>query len=243
MNHEEIPFTSGESNQKVVKVGDTVRKEPSENSELVREVMAVLSNNNFQYSPKYLGIDQKGREIMTYIEGEQMNHTEITVDLMKQTLKVLKQFHNIFSTSDLSQDQETVLHTDYAPWNLIVKEGKLVGVIDFDKVIPGKRIYDVAYICWNLLDIGSKNSNFTEEEILKYLPILINAYGEIDTSEFVDVLLSEQNRILLERELRVKEVEEGEEKEYREGICEDIKKQIEWVKRNRLNIEKALRIK
>ncbi len=243
MNQEEIPFASGESNQKVVKVGNTVRKEPSENSELVRKVMTVLSNNNFQYSPKHLGIDQKEREIMTYIEGQQMNHTEITLGLMRQTLEVLKQFHDIFSTSELSQDQETLLHTDYAPWNLIVKEGKLVGVIDFDKVTPGKRIYDVAYICWNLLDIGSKDSNFTEEEIFKYLPILINAYGEIDTFEFVDVLLSEQNRILLERELRVKEVEEGEEKQYREGICEDIKKQIGWVERNRGNIDEALEVK
>ena len=87
------------------------------------------------------------------------------------------------------------------------------------------------------------DSNFTEEEIFKYLPILINAYGEIDTFEFVDVLLSEQNRILLERELRVKEVEEGEEKQYREGICEDIKKQIGWVERNRGNIDEALEVK
>ena len=243
MNQEEIPFASGESNQKVVKVGNTVRKEPSENSEFVREVMTILSSNNFQYSPKYLGIDQKGREKMTYIEGEQMNHTEVTIDLMKQTLEVLKQFHDILSISELSGDQETVLHTDYAPWNLIVREGKLVGIIDFDKIKPGKRIYDVVYICWNLLDIGSEDSNFTEEEIFKYLPVLVEAYGEIETSDFVDVLLSEQSRILLERELRVKEVEEEEEKEYRKGICEDIKKQIGWVERNRVNIEKALGVK
>lgn len=243
MNQEEIPFASGESGQKVVKVEDTVRKEPSENSKLVREVMTVLSSSNFQYSPNYLGIDQKGREIMTYIEGKQMNHTEITLDLMKQTLGVLKRYHDIFSISELSENEETLLHTDYAPWNLIVREGKLVGIIDFDKAKPGKRISDVVYICWNLLDIGSEDSNLTEEEIFKYLPVLVGAYGEIDTSDFVDVLLSEQNRILLERELRVKEVEEGEEKEYRKGICEDIKKQIEWVKRNRLNIEKALKVK
>lgn len=243
MNQEETPFTSGESNQKVVKVGNTVRKEPSENSELVRKVMTILSSNNFQYSPKYLGIDQKGREKMTYIEGEQMNHTEITIDLMKQTLEVLKQFHDILSISELSGGQETVLHTDYAPWNLIVRKGKLVGIIDFDKIKPGKRIYDVVYICWNLLDIGSEDSNFTDEEIFRYLPVLVDAYGEINTSDFVDALLSEQNRILLERELRVKKVEEGEEKEYRKGICEDIKKQIGWVERNRVNIEKALGVK
>ena len=199
-----------------------------------------LTNNDFQYSPKYLGVDDKGREKMTYIHGQQMNHTKIDMGLMRQALRVLRQFHDILSVPELSGEQETLLHTDFAPWNLIVNEGKLVGVIDLDDVKPGRRLYDVAYICWNFLDIGSEGSDFTEEEIFKYLPVLINAYGVIETSDFVDVLLSEQHRILKGRERRVEEVEEGEEKEYRKGICVEIKNQMEWVKKHRENIEKVL---
>jgi hypothetical protein len=240
MEQQEIPFSSGESNRNVVKVGDTVRKEPAENCEFVRKVMTELTNNNFNYSPKYLGVDDKGREIMTYVEGEQMNHTEISLDLMKQTFGALRQFHDIFSKSELKGAEETLIHTDFAPWNLIVKDNKLVGVLDFDDVKPGRRISDVAYVCWTFLDIGSTDSNFTEEEVYRYLQDLIKAYGYIDTSDFVDVLLLEQNRILKYREGRVEEVEEGDEKEYRKVLCEEIRKEIEWVKRNRENIDRAL---
>jgi thiamine kinase-like enzyme len=243
MNQEEIPFVSGESKQKVVRVGDTVRKEPTENRELIREVMIQLAEDSFQYSPRYLGIDDKGREMMTYIDGQQMNHTKITIALMKQAVEVLREFHDILSVSELSGEEETLLHTDFAPWNLIVNGDKLVGVVDFDDVKPGKRIYDVAYICWNLLDIGSKDSDFSEEEIYKYLPILLDSYGEIEPSDFVYALLSEQHRILKRRERRVWEVEEGQERENRKQICVEISKQIEWVKENRENIKKALKQK
>jgi hypothetical protein len=243
MSKEEIEFASGESKQKVVRVGDTVRKELAGDYELVRKVMVELTKNGFQYSPKYLGVDDKGREKMEYIHGKQMNHGDITISLMKQTLRALRNFHDILSVSELSEDEETLLHTDFAPWNLIVDEGKLVGVIDFDGVKPGRRLYDVAYTCWNLLDIGSSETNFTEEEVFKYLPVSINAYGDIDSSDFVDVLLSEQYRILKERQERVGEVEEGEEREYRKGICIEINKQIQWVKRNRDKIDKVLRVR
>lgn len=240
MEQQEISFSSGESKQKVVRVGDTVRKEPAENCDFIRKVMIELTNNDFHYSPRYLGMDDKGREIMTYIDGEQMNHTEISFDLIKQTLVVLRKFHDIFSKSELSGGEETLLHSDFSPWNLIVKDKKLVGVLDFDDVRPGKRIYDVANVCWTFLDIGSNDSNFTEEEVYKYLPILIDAYGDIETSDFVDALLSEQNKVLRYRENRVQEVKEGDEKEYRRRVCEEIKREIEWVKRNRENIDKAL---
>jgi aminoglycoside phosphotransferase (APT) family kinase protein len=178
---------------------------------------------------------------MTYVDGVQMNHGEITIDLMKQSLSVLREFHDIFSKSELSGDEETLLHSDFSPWNLIVKDNKLVGVLDFDDARPGKRIYDVANVCWTFLDIGSSDSNFTEEEVYKYLPILIDAYGDIDTSEFVKALLSEQDKVLRYRENRVKEVDEGEEKEYRKGVCEEIEKEIEWVKINRDNINRAIK--
>ena len=40
---------------------------------------------------------------------------------------------------------EVICHNDFAPYNCVFADGRMVGVIDFDTAAPGPRLWDVAY--------------------------------------------------------------------------------------------------
>jgi len=241
MDNKEILFESGESNSEVVRVGDTVRRALTERFDFVHRLMNELKEKNFELSPTFLGVDKKNREIISYIPGTQMNKGEITLDLMKQSMKALRLFHDILAVSELRGERETVIHTDFAPWNMIVDKGQLVGIIDFDDAIPGERIKDIVYACWNLLDIGDLDSEYSEKNTLNLLPELFDAYGDIDRKCFVDELLNEQRRILKKRRKKMKQADNKEERVERRNVCKEIRKQISWVSKHRGDLEKVLK--
>lgn len=70
----------------------------------------------------------------------------------------MKQLHNATTKSILANDHEVICHGDFSPWNMVVKNQKIVGVIDFDEARPGSRVEDLAYMIWCFLDLGNEVS-------------------------------------------------------------------------------------
>lgn len=68
MSDREEVLNGGNIN-KVVRVGETVRREAKPNP-YVYELLKHLEKMAFPYSPRYLGRDDEGREILSYLEGE-----------------------------------------------------------------------------------------------------------------------------------------------------------------------------
>jgi len=65
--HEEM-LNGGNINQ-VVKVGGTVRRNAKPNP-YVYDLLKHLEVQGFAHSPRYLGQDDQGREVLTYLEGD-----------------------------------------------------------------------------------------------------------------------------------------------------------------------------
>jgi hypothetical protein len=59
-----------EPHRQVLRVGDTVRRPTHPWSATAHELLRHLEDVGFPYSPRLLGIDAEGREVLTYIEGE-----------------------------------------------------------------------------------------------------------------------------------------------------------------------------
>src|SRR5579859_5623069 len=66
----EIPLPGGDVTDGIVRVGDTVRRPQGPHSPLVHAVLQHLERQGFDGAPRFLGIDEKGREVLSFVEGE-----------------------------------------------------------------------------------------------------------------------------------------------------------------------------
>src|SRR5690606_13095423 len=76
---------------------------------------------------------------------------------------------------------EVICHNDFAPYNMVFRDGGLVGMIDFDMASPGSRLWDLAYLAYRLAPLSSPGNAeagpFDTAEQLERLQRLIDAYG------------------------------------------------------------------
>lgn len=54
----------------VYRIGDTVRRDVKAEGTKIHKLLKHLENKGFTSAPTFLGVDEKGREILTFIEGE-----------------------------------------------------------------------------------------------------------------------------------------------------------------------------
>jgi hypothetical protein len=67
---EEIPLAGGVDNLgSVVRVGDTVRRPQRPTSAATHALLRHLESVGFEGAPRLLGVDEQGREVLSYIEG------------------------------------------------------------------------------------------------------------------------------------------------------------------------------
>lgn len=53
----------------VVRVGDTVRRQPGERAGFVHELLRHFEAQEWPGAPRFLGIDDDGREMLSYVAG------------------------------------------------------------------------------------------------------------------------------------------------------------------------------
>lgn len=152
MVSEEIPLGGGALTEGVVRLGDTVRRPSSPATSRVRKVLLHLERAGFEAAPRWLGVDDQDREILSWIEGDTFTerawmHPYIgdppervlfSDEQIRAAMRLLRRYHDAF-------DAQVICHGDYGPWNLVWREGLPAGIIDFDNVYPGDATDDVAY--------------------------------------------------------------------------------------------------
>src|SRR5688572_15696926 len=65
----EVALKGGMTTPGVVRVGETVRRPLGERSAFVHDLLRHLELRGFDGAPRFVGIDEKGRETLTYISG------------------------------------------------------------------------------------------------------------------------------------------------------------------------------
>lgn len=168
----------------VVRVGDTVHRNRA--SEFVHQVLRRL--DNWSGSPKLLAT--KGdREILTYLEGhvawEENQPDAVTEDAsLVRVAELVREFH------DLTEDEtgEVVCHNDLSPKNTVYRGDPLrpVAFIDWDNAAPGRRIHDVAHVCWQYLALGPGCSPTKARQKIE---LISDAYGLTQRAGLIDTIL------------------------------------------------------
>lgn len=164
MSSEEVPLAGGIRHAQTVRVGDTVRKPAGPWTPTVHTLLNHLAARGFP-APQPLGIDKKGREILSYIEGQPT--TWPLPEFFKKTTavehvgKTLRRYHDVvadfiaperavWQDCDHSTPRpgEIICHGDFGPYNLVWKDAQIVGVVDWEFARPAPAIRDVAYCAW-----------------------------------------------------------------------------------------------
>src|SRR4051812_5878470 len=63
----ELPLAGGAISAGVVRAGDTVRRP---HNDMTQEVLVHLERAGFDAAPRWLGVDEQGRDILTWIDGD-----------------------------------------------------------------------------------------------------------------------------------------------------------------------------
>ncbi len=167
---QEIVLKGGNENV-VVQVGETVRRPVHPWTPAVHALLRQLEAIGFSESPRVLGFDAQGREVLTMIPGEVGNYP-LTPAMMTEASLVacahmLRRYHEAASIQPGWGDLpwryrdpdparwEVICHSDVAPYNIVYREGLSVGLIDFDVAGPGPKLWDIAYAAYRLAPLGS----------------------------------------------------------------------------------------
>lgn len=186
----------------VVRVGDTVRRAPSENAGYVRRLLRHFERRGWAGAPRFRGIDDRGRDVLGYIDGQVPydDNSRLpaarTERCLAEVARLIRQFHDLTAGTDLAGPAEVVCHNDLSPKNTIYRAvGELprpVAFLDWDLAWPGERVHDVAHACWQYVDLGPRIADVSEATRL--MRAMADGYRLAERDRLVDTILWWQDR-------------------------------------------------
>ncbi|WP_304454243.1 phosphotransferase enzyme family protein [Nocardiopsis sp. YSL2] len=191
----------------IVRVGDTVRRPVRPFSATVRAYLAHLHRAGFTGAPVPLGIDERGREVLSFVPGdvprEPLPARATGEEVLVALARLIRRLHDAAQgwepppdavwgglpgadTVDLppvDRPAELVGHRDYCPGNVVFRHGRPVALIDFDLARPTTRLYDVvnALYWWvPLLDPRDRPPALVRADAPRRVAVFAEAYGLTD---------------------------------------------------------------
>ncbi len=247
---------AGNATHPIVRIGDTVHRPISWWTPAVHELLNHLESIGFKYSPRVLGLDEQGREILTFMQGESGGDGWYKIHSdkgLQNYARFLRDYHQAVADYKPSADSiwayaegglkpgEIICHGDFGPWNITWDGETPIGIIDWDLVFPAKPRYDVLYALeWSA---PFKNDKLTREwhhfpdipDRKHRIDVFLDAYGT-NRQEFGDVVsevaamkrtVANHVKLLAERGMQ------PQVDWVANGRLEDIERQAQWIEANR----------
>lgn len=262
MIDDEAPLAGGKLNT-VVRVGDTVRRAAGPWTPTVHALLTHVRSRGFDLCPEPFGLDNQGREVLTYVPGQTTGWTMPWPDwtrdeaLLAEVGSAAAAYHRavadfrpagevewFFGPAALSPDQ-IVCHHDIAPYNVVVADGHLCAVIDWDLAGPGTVRSELAFIAWQWVPLHDPvvTSMFGWSEPPdrgRRLRVLLDAYGMYSREGFIDDVIV---RIELNRDTIVRKAAEGDASYLRlqeEGHVWGMNQAIDFLTERREHLQSQL---
>jgi aminoglycoside phosphotransferase (APT) family kinase protein len=114
-------------------------------------------------APRLLSSEATGTQQVTFLPGrvpwaQPTPAWAVTEDALHRVAQLVREFHDLTAATPLAGDGEVLCHHDLAPNNTVYRQvadgGQPYAFIDWDRAGPGRRIEDVAHVCWTWLDLG-----------------------------------------------------------------------------------------
>ena len=209
-DHEpEVLLLGGTANRgNVVRIGDTVRRPLRATSTSTHALLRHLAAVGFAGAPRFLGVDEQGREVLSFVPGDAVTPpyplSALTDEALVSVALLLREYHEAVSTFDAGPFAwpaspptpcagEIVSHNDLNLDNVVFRGGRAVALIDFDLASPGSRVWDVACAArlWAPLRPDHHIRDARRGRALDRFRLLVDAYGltGADRDRVVDAVL------------------------------------------------------
>lgn len=186
----EEPLGGGNMSGGVVRVGDTVRRPAGPWTPAVHALLAHLHAAGFHGAPRPLGIDDRGREVLTFIPGATAwpGHFGLLDGdaRLRRAVRLIRDFHGAvagftppagaaWQVLFPPDGTEIIAHNDLAPWNLVVG-ARHWAFIDWDTAAPGTRLWDLAYAMHGFAPLSASPAR-QRGDAGRRLRLIADAYG------------------------------------------------------------------
>ena len=249
MNEEVL---TGGSMTAVVRIGDTVRRTAGPWTRTIHALLHHLRRHGFDCVPEPLGLDDRGREILSLLPGTPATYplpafawTDATLHAVATTLRKYHDASAGFKPPadavwqwPVHQPAEVICHNDYAPYNLMFENGVLTGVIDLDLASPGPRIWDIAEAAYRfvpLTDPANPDAPFPgAEKQTRRLAAFCSAYGDprITPADVVDTAIDKVGELVAFIERRAAAGDHAQQAVLARGDVDIYRRDIEYLDRS-----------
>jgi hypothetical protein len=188
------PLSGGTANRGlVIRVGDTVLRPTAPCWPATHALLAHLRTVGFQGAPQVLAANA-ATEVLTYIDGRAavppLPADTLTDAALVSVAELLSRYHEAARSFDPAGYQwprpiparfrtGLVSHNDVHPANLVFRDGRAVGLIDFDLAGPGSAAWDIAAAArnWAPLQDDQDITDSRQGRSLERFGIFVDACG------------------------------------------------------------------
>ncbi|WP_204745358.1 phosphotransferase [Glycomyces paridis] len=202
----EEPLTGGNVTESVVRVGDTVRRSRGAGSAFASRVLVHLESVGFAHAPRFLGVDEQGRDVLDFVPGRTTDHpSQRAVGAYRLGARMLKALHEATAGHALAGSEECVIHGDPGPYNTVFREGLPVVLIDWDAARPGRAIDDVGFMAWTwclqvegnvpIAEQAAHLREFSDGYGNGYGSAYGGGYGDVEPERLIEAMLRRQAEV------------------------------------------------
>jgi hypothetical protein len=191
--------------QGIVRIGDTVRRPLRPFSLTIQAYLAHLRDAGFAGAPLPLGVDEQGREVLSFVPGDTPRNPlppeTAGDDVLVALARLIRALHDasagwvpppdaVWGGTPASlaaapgqpglPQPELVTHRDYYPGNVVFRDGLPVALIDFDLAKPTTRLYDIVNALWYWAPFRAPRDRppaFADLDIPHRVAVFADAYG------------------------------------------------------------------
>ena len=190
--------------------GDAVVRPAGPWTAAVHALLAHLRAGGIGWVPEPRPCADPARAAVSWVEGEvpayPMPAWVWAPAVLERAGRMLRELHDATAGFERAgrtwfltarEPDEVICHNDFAPYNLVFRDGLPVGAIDFEAASPGPRAWDLAYLAYRLVPLAAPSNPDlpAQPDPAARLARLCAAYGDIEPAA-VHTLVPERLREL-----------------------------------------------
>jgi len=226
---EEKILTGGGTRNQTVKIGNIIHKKAPEQHPMVRAYLLYLEKEKMQGVPRFLGIDEQGRDMLSYLPGKTMgpdyphDHPCLHSDqCVIDTARFMRKLHDIsvgflpraveagwINPFFSNEAPEIICHGDAATWNFVFVNDRIAGLFDFEQAYPGTRYWELA----STVPMMSfplpydYNPNLHADKAKRQVKLFFEEYGMPCPTNFIEIVVARMLR-------------------FEDNLCKDVAKRV-----------------